>query len=101
MRAVTNSHSGIFPVYRAPDWVPLQRALAAAFGITAPNATAAFWFVGYVPGPADVGELRLYEHSTTRRQVALDREGAAYAWSEAFGQYVRADDVSPLIAALV
>lgn len=102
LRTVTaSSDSGIFPAYRPPDWVPLQRALTTVFGIGAVDAAASFWFVGYVRGPADVGELRLYEHSGTRRQVALDRDGGAYSWSEVFDQYVRTDDESTLIAALV
>ena len=61
--------------FRPPDWVPLRRALATEFGADASDASAAFWFIGYINGPADVGELRLYEHSVTRRRLALDRDG--------------------------
>ena len=66
--------------YRPADWRPLERALAAEFGTAAIDASAAFWFIGYVAGPDDVGEIRLYEHSTTRRRLALDCEGSAYRW---------------------
>ena len=64
--------------YRPPDWAPLRRALTAEFGLDAIDASAAFWFIGYIDGPADVGELHLYEHSVTRRRLALDRAGRAY-----------------------
>jgi hypothetical protein len=93
--------SDIFPVYRPPDWYPLQRTLAAVFGIAAVDASAAFWFTGFVPGPVDVGELRIYEHSTTRRRLALDRNGGAYRYNAAAGGYVRVDDEEALIEALV
>jgi hypothetical protein len=66
--------------YRPADWRPLERALAAEFGTAAVEATAAFWFIGFVAGPDDVGELRLYEHSSTRRRLALDCDGSAYRW---------------------
>lgn len=91
----------IFPLYRPPDWYPLQRVLATVFGVAAADASAAFWFIGYVPGPVDVGELRLYEHSITRRQIALDREGGAYRRVDGNGTYVRVDDEQALIEALV
>jgi hypothetical protein len=91
----------IFPVYRPPDWYPLQRALCAVFGVGAVEATKAFWFIGYVDGPVDVGELRLYEHSTTRRRIALDRDGSAFRFVEAIGHYIRVDEESALIEMLV
>ncbi len=91
----------IFPVYRPPDWYPLQRALAAVFGTAAIEASAAFWFIGFVRGPADVGELRLYEHSATRRRIALDRDGGAYRWFEEFAGYSRIGEEEALIEALV
>jgi hypothetical protein len=91
----------IFPPYRPPDWYPLQRALASVFGIAAVEASAAFWFIGFVPGPANVGELRLYEHSTTRRLLALDSHGGAYRWKDELGRYVRVDDEEALVEALV
>lgn len=75
--------------YRPPDWAPLQRALAAEFGAAAVKASAAFWFIGFIDGPADVGELRLYEHSVTRRRVVLDRTGGAYRWFSVFEGYSR------------
>ena len=75
--------------YRPPDWAPLQRALAAEFGAAAVKASAAFWFIGFIDGPADVGELRLYEHSVTRRRVVLDRAGGAYRWFSVFEGYSR------------
>jgi hypothetical protein len=93
--------SDIFPSYRPPDWYPLQRALAVVFGTAAIDATAGFWFIGFVPGPADVGELRVYEHSTTRRRIALDREGGAYRWFEEIGGYSRVGHEEALIEALV
>lgn len=91
----------IFPPFRPPDWYPLQRALATVFGVAAVEASAAFWFIGFVSGPVDVGELRLYEHSTTRRRLALDREGGAYRWLPDIGAYVRVNDEDALIEALV
>ncbi|MCU0647650.1 MAG: hypothetical protein MUF00_06625 [Gemmatimonadaceae bacterium] len=47
----------------------------------------AFWFVGFADGPADVGELRLYEHSATRRCLALDGEGRAYRYHPTHASY--------------
>jgi hypothetical protein len=91
----------IFPPYRPPDWYPLQRALATVFGVAAVEAAAAFWFIGFVTGPVDVGELRLYEHSTTKRRLALDASGSAYRWCEDPGRYVRVDDEEALVEALV
>ena len=64
--------------YRPADWRPLERALEAEFGTAAIDASSAFWFIGFVAGPDDVGELRLYEHSVTRRRLALDGDGRAY-----------------------
>ena len=91
----------LFPSYRPPDWYPLQRALTAVFGGDAVDATSAFWFVGFVSGPVDVGELRVYEHSGTRRSVALDRNGRAYRAHEGSGSFVRIDEESALVQALV
>lgn len=91
----------IFPPYRPPDWFPLQRVLATVFGVAAIEASAAFWFIGFVPGPVDVGELRLYEHSTTRRRLALDSHGGAYRWCDGVSRYVRVDDEEALVEALV
>lgn len=91
----------IFPPYRPPDWFPLQRALASVFGVAAVDAAASFWFVGFVAGPVDVGELRMYEHSGTRRTLALDSQGSAYRWMDEIGTYVRVDDEVALVEALV
>ena len=91
----------IVPPYRPPDWYPLQRALASVFGIAAVEATAAFWFIGFVAGPVDVGELRMYEHSATRRSLALDAFGSAYRWIDEIGSYVRVNDEEALVEALV
>jgi hypothetical protein len=91
----------IFPVYRPPDWYPLQRALAAVFGVVAADASRSFWFIGYVSGLDDVGELRLYEHSVTRRRLALDRDGQAFGFLDAIGHYVRVDVEAALIETLV
>jgi len=95
------SDSDIFPAYRPPDWYPLQRALALVFGTAAIDATASFWFIGFVHGPADVGELRLYEYSATKGRIALDRTGDAYRWIEDVGGYCRVDHEAALIDALV
>ena len=73
--------------YRPADWAPLERALTSAYGVDAACATRAFWFMGYVSGPADVGELRVYKHSVTRRLLALDCHGAAYRWMPEFSAY--------------
>ena len=86
--------------YRPPDWAPLQRALAAEFGAAAVKASAAFWFIGFIDGPADVGELRLYEHSVTRRRVVLDRAGGAYRWFSVFEGYSRITVEEALVEAL-
>jgi hypothetical protein len=89
------------PTFRPPDWLPLERALAAEFGIGAVDASAAFWFIGFADGPADIGELRLYEHSETRRRVALDTDGGAYRWFPEFGGYSRVAVQDALVAALL
>jgi hypothetical protein len=73
--------------FRPPDWYPLERALTREFGAAAIDATTSFWFIGFVDGPDDVGELRLYEHSTTRRRVALDADGRAYRHHPEAGRY--------------
>ncbi len=65
-------------VFRPPDWIPLERALIREYGESAREAANAFWFVGYVDGPDDVGDLRLYEHHGTRRRLVLDADGRAY-----------------------
>ena len=87
--------------FRPPDWAPLRRALTAEFGLDAIDASAAFWFIGYIDGPADVGELRLYEHSVTRRRLALDRGGKAYRWYAGFDGYSRVSVENALVEALV
>ena len=86
--------------YRPPDWAPLQRALITEFGEGAAEATGAFWFIGFIDGPADVGELRMYEHSVTRRLVVLDREGGAYRRFAAFAGYSRIGTEEALVEAL-
>jgi hypothetical protein len=88
------------PSFRPPDWLPLERALAAEFGVGAVDATRAFWFIGFADGPADVGELRLYEHSTTRRHLALDADGEAYTWSDEIEGYSRIRVFDALVGAL-
>ncbi len=65
-------------VFRSPDWIPLERALIREYGEMARDAANAFWFVGFVDGPDDVGELRLYEHHGTRGRLVLDADGRAY-----------------------
>ncbi len=88
------------PVFRPPDWTPLERALAAEFGEGAVNATASFWFIGFAEGPADVGELRLYEHSATRRRIVLDADAGAYAWFPEISGYSRIPVTDALINVL-
>jgi hypothetical protein len=68
----------LLAVPRAPDWLPLERALTREYGEVAREAAIAFWFIGYVDGPHDVGELRVYEHARTRRRLALAADGRAY-----------------------
>ncbi len=71
-----------FSVYRQPDWMPLERVLTVVFGADAADAIGAFWFIGFVKGPAGAGDLRLYEHSQTRREIAVDGCGCAYRRQE-------------------
>ena len=87
-------------MYRPPDWGPLERALAAEFGHAAANAAASFWFIGFVAGPDDVGELRVYEHSRTHRHVALDCNGRTYRWFQQISAYSRVSNEETLINAL-
>lgn len=87
-------------MYRPPDWNPLERALVAEFGDEAVNAAACFWFIGFVAGPDDVGELRLYEHSRTHRRVALDCNGRAYRWFDEISGYSRVSNEGALIHVL-
>ena len=87
--------------FRPPDWHPLERALTGAFGADAIDATSAFWFVGFVEGPDDVGELRLYVHSTTRRQIALDADGRAYRHLAGLDRYSPMALQDALVDALV
>lgn len=93
--------SDIFPVYHQPDWEPLKRILSHVFGTAASDASSAFWFVGFVRGPEAVGELRLYEHSVTHRQLILDRKGKAWRWDDTLAGFVHADEEAALIEALV
>lgn len=74
-------------VFRPPDWIPLERALIREFGEAARDGASAFWFVGFVAGPDDVGQLRLYEHTGTRRRLVLDAEGRAYRQQPEGGHY--------------
>ncbi|HYW32886.1 MAG TPA: hypothetical protein VE869_15405 [Gemmatimonas sp.] len=93
--------TGIHPTYRPADWRPLERALEHEFGTAAKDATAAFWFIGFVAGPDDVGELRIYEHSATRRRLALDREGQAYRWFSDASRFARIDIGQALVETFV
>lgn len=88
-------------MYRPPDWNPLERALVAEFGHAAANAAAGFWFIGFVAGPDDVGELRLYEHSRTHRRIALDCNGRAYRWFDEMLGYSRVSVEGALVDVLV
>lgn len=93
--------TAIDSTFRPADWQPLQRALEAEFGKAASDATGAFWFVGFEFGPDDVGELRLYEHSATRRVIALDSTGNGYRWSAEMRRYCRVSASEALVRALV
>ena len=84
-----------------PDWGPLERALAREFGDGARSAASAFWFVGFVDGPADVGSLRLYEHHATHRQLALDADGGAWRWDGAYARFAPVDAGDAFVEALV
>jgi hypothetical protein len=90
----------IFPDYRPPDWAPLERALTAEFGAFAADATKAFWFIGFVDGPADVGELRHYEHHHTRRRLLLDVFGNAYRHYSDVGGFSRISLQDAMVDAL-
>jgi hypothetical protein len=48
-----------------------------------------------------MGELRLYEHSATRRRIALDALGGAYRWCADARRYCRAVMSDTLVATLV
>jgi hypothetical protein len=93
--------SAIETILRPADWRPLQRALEAEFGTAAVDATSAFWFIGFVSGLDDTGELRLYEHSATRRRIALDAIGNAYRWCADVARYRRVIMSDALVHALV
>ncbi|MES2524293.1 MAG: hypothetical protein V4617_16465 [Gemmatimonadota bacterium] len=93
--------TGIHSTYRPADWRPLERALENEFGTAAVDATAAFWFIGFSAGPADVGELRVYEHSVTRRRLALDRDGRAYRWFPEALTFSRVDIGEALVETLL
>jgi hypothetical protein len=76
---------------RIPDWSPLERALNTELGAAARGATSAFRFIGFVHGPADVGELRVYQHARTRVHVTLDVDGRAYRYFAEMDGYGFAD----------
>jgi hypothetical protein len=81
-------------VFPTPDRIPLERALVREYGAAARDAAAAFFFLGREPGPDDVGDLRIYEHATTRRRLVLDTDGRAYRRHADLGHYspIRLDD---------
>lgn len=85
---------------RTPDWTPLERALNAELGEEIRGATSAFRFVGFVQGPADVGELRVYQHTRTRVHVTLDSDGRAYRYFAEMDGYGGTDLEQALLAAL-
>lgn len=85
---------------RSPDWLPLQRALNAELGADARAATCVFRFVNFVQGPADVGELRVYQHSRTRVHLTLDMDGRAYRYFAEMDGYGRTEMEDALLAAL-
>ncbi|MEP6832915.1 MAG: hypothetical protein ABJB74_05945 [Gemmatimonas sp.] len=86
--------------FRSPDWTPLERALNAEPGNDVRRATSAFRFVGFVHGPADVGDLRVYQHSRTRVHVTLDADGRAYRYFAEMDGYGGTDLEQALLAAL-
>lgn len=85
---------------RQPDWAPLERVLNTEFGEVIRGATSAFRFVGFVHGPADVGELRVYQHTRTRVHVTLDADGRAYRYFAEMDGYGGTDVEQALLAAL-
>jgi len=87
-------------MYRPPDWQPLERALSAHFGPAAADVTASFWFIGFAPGPDDVGELRQYEHCRSHRRLVLDRDGRAYGWFAEIDGFSRVSSEDAIVAAL-
>jgi hypothetical protein len=89
------------PRFRAPDFLPLARALAHEFGEPAADAAGAFWFIGFLDGPDDVGPLRIYEHSVTRRRLALAADGSAYRWRDDDRAFGRVAFEEALVEALV
>ncbi len=73
----------------AADWLPLDRALEAEFGPRAASYRGSFRFIGHAQGPADIGALRLYRHSATRRYLVLDGAARSYRYhapSASYGQ---------------
>ncbi len=85
---------------RTPDWIPLERALHAELGEAIRGATSAFRFIGFAHGPADVGELRVYQHTRTRVHVTLDVDGRAYRYFAEMDGYGATDPEHALLAAL-
>lgn len=95
-----HTHMHMHSTLRTPDWSPLERALNAELGASAREMTSAFLFVGFVSGPDDVGELRVYQHSVTRRQLTLDVDGRAYRYFAEMNGYGSSESGSALLTAL-
>lgn len=87
-------------ILRSPDWLPLERALHAEFGVEALVAARAFRFVGVVNGPADVGLLRVYQHARTRVHVTLDSDGRAYRYFAEMDRYGSTDNEEAMLSAM-
>jgi hypothetical protein len=87
-------------VFPTPDWIPLERALVREYGETAREAAASFYFLGREAGPDDVGDLRIYEHATTRRRLVLDTDGRAYRRHADLGHFSPIALDEALVAAL-
>ena len=85
---------------RTPDWSPLERALHAELGVMARGVASTFRFIGFVHGPADVGELRVYQHVRTRVHVTLDSDGRAYRYFAEMDGYGGTDLEQALLTAM-
>lgn len=82
------------------DWLPLERALQAELGEQGAAYRDAFQFIGHVRGPDDIGELRLYRHTSTRRYLVLDGAARSYRYHAPSATYGPTELGAALEAAL-